>query len=248
MRTIKAINIGGGRKFNAEGWLNLDNVGLDPFALTPVCTLPVEDASVDLVYSSHTLEHLDDATVARVLDESRRVLKPGGSLLVKIPDFDLILANYRASDRQFFLNWPNIGTMLRTCYNSGVEPTNAAIAAQCFCGFWNKAFGDMYRGYDVKRAGAYYGPPVLREEQLQTIMAMKSPNDIATTLRAHVLATEHDYSFNHQNAWSRYEFNRLLDAHDFEVLPADAERLTAAFPHIPGLAHQREISAYYLAI
>jgi SAM-dependent methyltransferase len=245
---IKAINIGGGKKFKVDGWLNLDNVGADPFALTPICWLPVEDASLDLIYSSHTLEHLDDATVDRVLQEAYRALKPEGALVIKIPDFDLILSKYRAGDRQFFLNWPNIGTMLRTCANRGVEPTTAAIAAQCFCGFWNRAFGDMFSGYDVKRQGAYYGPPVVPELRLQTIMDLPSAHAIAVELRAIVLASERDYTFNHQNAWSCLEFTNLLDAHGFKLDYSGVDTIITAFAPIPGIAHQREISAYYAAV
>lgn len=47
---------------------------------------PYSDASVDAIYSSHTLEHLylDDAR--RVLEECQRVLRPGGILRLALPD------------------------------------------------------------------------------------------------------------------------------------------------------------------
>jgi ubiquinone/menaquinone biosynthesis C-methylase UbiE len=47
-------------------------------------SLPLEHASVDLVWCSEVLEHVPD-TVA-LLTEARRVLEPGGRLLVTVPD------------------------------------------------------------------------------------------------------------------------------------------------------------------
>jgi len=47
----------------------------------------VEDCSVDFVHSSHCLEHLVDPAVG--LKNWIRVLKPGGHLIVTVPDEDL---------------------------------------------------------------------------------------------------------------------------------------------------------------
>ena len=47
----------------------------------------VRDASFDFLYSSHCLEHLRDPVVA--LGNWLRVVKPGGHLVVQVPDEDL---------------------------------------------------------------------------------------------------------------------------------------------------------------
>lgn len=44
---------------------------------------PIEDASVDLVLATETLEHIPDPAV--FLAEARRVLRPGGRLLLTVP-------------------------------------------------------------------------------------------------------------------------------------------------------------------
>ena len=57
--------------------------GLD-FRLVPIeGPLPLEDSSFDLVWASEVIEHVDDT--ARWLSEVRRVLAPGGRLLVTTP-------------------------------------------------------------------------------------------------------------------------------------------------------------------
>lgn len=50
--------------------------------------LPFPDASVDAVYHSHVLEHLDRAAVPAFFEEIRRVLKPGGVHRIVVPDFE----------------------------------------------------------------------------------------------------------------------------------------------------------------
>jgi SAM-dependent methyltransferase len=51
---------------------------------------PVPDASVDAVYSSHNLEHLHHHEVSLALREFLRVLRPGGQLLITLPDLQKI--------------------------------------------------------------------------------------------------------------------------------------------------------------
>ncbi len=47
--------------------------------------IPLGDASADAVFSVHVLQHLDDyAAMSRYLEEARRVLKPGGSMMIHI--------------------------------------------------------------------------------------------------------------------------------------------------------------------
>ncbi|QWF71565.1 methyltransferase domain-containing protein [Methylomonas paludis] len=47
---------------------------------------PWPDASVDVVYSSHTLEHLSKQQGRRFLAEAYRVLKPNGIIRIVVPD------------------------------------------------------------------------------------------------------------------------------------------------------------------
>lgn len=59
--------------------------------------LPLPDASVEVLYSSHMLEHLDPEDARRFLGEARRLLAPGGILRVSVPDLARHVADYSAS-------------------------------------------------------------------------------------------------------------------------------------------------------
>lgn len=50
--------------------------------------LPFPDASVLVLYTSHTLEHLFPEEALRLLQEIRRVLRPDGVARVAVPDLD----------------------------------------------------------------------------------------------------------------------------------------------------------------
>jgi SAM-dependent methyltransferase len=56
--------------------------------------LPFADNSVDAVYHSHMLEHLDRSVVDKFLFEVNRVLRPGGIHRIVVPDLELLCKNY----------------------------------------------------------------------------------------------------------------------------------------------------------
>ncbi|HZV53736.1 MAG TPA: methyltransferase domain-containing protein [Rhodocyclaceae bacterium] len=58
-----------------------------------------DNASVDLVYACHVLEHFSHLQVPAVLREWGRVIRPGGRLCLSVPDFDRILDIYRDTGR-----------------------------------------------------------------------------------------------------------------------------------------------------
>jgi SAM-dependent methyltransferase len=56
----------------------------------------VTGASVDAIWSSHNLEHLDSFDVPRALAEFKRVLKPDGYALITLPDLRAIALHIAA--------------------------------------------------------------------------------------------------------------------------------------------------------
>ncbi len=56
--------------------------------------LPFASNSVDVVYHSHFLEHLDAGPARAFLSEARRVLRPGGIQRIVVPDLEKACRNY----------------------------------------------------------------------------------------------------------------------------------------------------------
>lgn len=59
--------------------------------------IPAETGSVDVVYHSHTLEHIDRDGVPGFFAEILRVLRPGGIHRIVVPDFEAGVRDYLAS-------------------------------------------------------------------------------------------------------------------------------------------------------
>jgi SAM-dependent methyltransferase len=79
---------------------------------TSIDCLPMfADNSVDLIYSSHSLEYFDRAEAEKVLREWRRVLKPGATLRLAVPDFDSLVEVYKTSGELSYLLGPLYGRM-----------------------------------------------------------------------------------------------------------------------------------------
>lgn len=57
---------------------------------------PWDDDSADVIYSSHTLEHLSPGEGLRFIRECHRVLKPGGVIRIVVPDLRACVERYRA--------------------------------------------------------------------------------------------------------------------------------------------------------
>lgn len=64
--------------------------------------IPHADNSVDVVYTSHMLEHLRPGAMEFVLRECHRVLRSGGVLRVVVPDLRLGASKFVAGERDFF--------------------------------------------------------------------------------------------------------------------------------------------------
>ena len=62
--------------------------------------LPVEDQSCDAVYCSHVLEHLSLADFRTALKNTYRILKPGGTFRLVMPDLEYQIGSYVANSNR----------------------------------------------------------------------------------------------------------------------------------------------------
>jgi len=90
------LNIGAGDlPMRQQGWLNIDE---HPYAAVDIVLrvppLPWPDASVSEIYAGHFLEHLERIQASDFLDECWRVLVPGGTLGILVPDTREVMRRY----------------------------------------------------------------------------------------------------------------------------------------------------------
>lgn len=83
------------------------NVDARPFAhvdyLTTSSLMPaIPNGSSDLIYACHVFEHVSHHRVQlRTLSRWREMLKPGGALILSVPDFEKVAAQFGSGDRSF---------------------------------------------------------------------------------------------------------------------------------------------------
>jgi len=115
--------------------------------------LPFPNESVDIIYSSHMLEHLSLEDFRLALEEIQRILKPGGVFRSVIPDLEVSIKDYLAcsntnASSQFLRN-----TML------GVEKRPRGFLTKCRSLFGNSNHLWMwdFKGIqeELKNAGFY---------------------------------------------------------------------------------------------
>jgi len=89
------LHIGCGSKY-IPGFIHIDARDLPHVDyVTPAEKLDMfTDGTVDLIYTCHMLEHLHRYEIDAALKEWYRVLKPGGTLRIAVPDFEKIAEVY----------------------------------------------------------------------------------------------------------------------------------------------------------
>lgn len=92
--TIKGLDIGP-RDVPVEGFDTLDcdpQWGAHHLACWGQDVLPFADDTYDVVYASHVLQFIPWRYTAEALSEVWRILRPGGTIEIWVPDFDYITA------------------------------------------------------------------------------------------------------------------------------------------------------------
>ena len=101
---MKLLHVGcGGQKAPLSGYEEI-GLDLDPKSgadlIGSMLDIPLEDGSVDGVYTSHTLEHVTLHDGLRALREFRRVIKDGGRVWIIVPNIG-VLADYIRDGRLY---------------------------------------------------------------------------------------------------------------------------------------------------
>jgi GT2 family glycosyltransferase/2-polyprenyl-3-methyl-5-hydroxy-6-metoxy-1,4-benzoquinol methylase/spore maturation protein CgeB len=98
------LNLGCGED-HRPGYINVDAYVPTADLQMDIFDLQMDDGVVDEIYSSHMLEHLGKAQVPQVLSEWRRVLKPGGTLRLNLPDLQWCMQQWLRTSEEHRWGW-----------------------------------------------------------------------------------------------------------------------------------------------
>ena len=92
---MKYLNLGCGLRFHPD-WTNIDSDSSSPYVQDYDLQkgIPFQDNFFDVVYHSHLLEHFPKHKATDFMIECFRVLKPGGTIRIVVPDLEQIAKLY----------------------------------------------------------------------------------------------------------------------------------------------------------
>lgn len=134
------VNVGCGRMV-LDGWINCD-VQVSPRAKRPpelICdakSIPLPDSSADELMALHLVEHFFRWEIPEVLAEWKRLLKPGGLLVLELPNIEAACKNLLAGMDDQMGMWPLYGDWSHRdpymMHKHGYTPrTIEALVAEC---------------------------------------------------------------------------------------------------------------------
>jgi predicted SAM-dependent methyltransferase len=88
------LHIGCGKRNFGPKWTHIDQAHFPHIDFYDLTSLNIDDSSIDLIYSSHTIEYFDRDEIIPILKEWSRVLKPSGILRLAVPDFEAMTKLY----------------------------------------------------------------------------------------------------------------------------------------------------------
>lgn len=95
--SYKKIHFGCGKDYKTD-WLNLDVNKVADFWIDVRNPIKLKSGSVEFIYSSHMIEHLEHHEVVFHLKECYRLLEQNGVLRLGVPDFESIIKNYNDNE------------------------------------------------------------------------------------------------------------------------------------------------------
>lgn len=206
-------NIGAGN-FKHPCWTNIDGesewytgingseqigISCDLFDHKP---FPIESNTAEIFYTSHTIEHLDDSTVAFLFKEVYRDLKKGGVFRIVTPDADMAYSAWKRGDRKYFYwsEWDSVNIDYeKQCINM---PLRQASLSQIY-------IEDF--AADASEIATVGGPKRISDEELKKLfdeLPYEEVLNYCTSLCS--IENQKKYPFRHMNWFNETKLNRML--------------------------------------
>ncbi|CAK9073414.1 Streptogramin A acetyltransferase (Virginiamycin acetyltransferase D) (Vat(D)) [Durusdinium trenchii] len=165
--------------------------------------LPIESDSAEIVYTSHTLEHIPNEAAEWFLSEVFRVLNPGGILRVTVPDAELFYQALCRRDHHF----DNITRIYRTAEKARKHcidrPANQLSPQQLF--LWRVATSTSVNHVDGS------AERISDEELDQVLETMTLSDALDYCVSKCDLEVQRKYPGNHVNWWTFDKFKPMFE-------------------------------------
>ncbi len=189
----------------ATDWYGIVQTSFIQYDLMALQPLPIESDSAELIYSSHTVEHVSQSAVQNMLDESYRALKPGGGLRITTPDIVLDHAAYRRGDRHYYY-WVEGWSRPETYQRLYKRPPNTESITQLFL----HHFASQLCDNDLDDTA----PRKYSDAEVDAIFN-EQPMEQALDFFTSQCRFNPEHPGNHMNWWSHDKLERSLRAAGF---------------------------------
>lgn len=213
-------NIGAG-DFRHPAWTNVDHksgwykklqgksVGInwDLLSLTPI---EVESNSAEIVYSSHTVEHITNQAALNMFKESYRILKKNGIIRLTMPNIDFHFRAYKANDKYYFYWVKDYKTARRYKKIMLNQPLHTASIQQVF--LWTFASSASTLHSDGSKHG-------LTDTDVDRVFKEKEMKEALDYCCSNCeLEIQNKYPGNHMNWWNEEKTTKMLREAGFETI------------------------------
>jgi len=165
------LDICGGEAPYGHGFVNVDIRKLSSVDLVADARLlPIRTGTIDEIFSCATVEHFNLNDARRVLAEMHRVLRPGGKLVIGIPDLEAICRAYANGDMDFHL-------VNQYLYGAQSNPYDLHRSAFNFAKL--KEFLEAVGFVNIQRH-AYDLPSHMREYMLKSVCFKEDQFDVSS--------------------------------------------------------------------
>jgi len=208
----KFYNIGAGG-FRHPFWTNVDKINdayigvqnvndVINFDLLKIEPLPINSDSAEIIYTSHTIEHITDTAAKNMFAESYRSLKKGGVLRITTPNIDLEYRAYKNNDRDYFYwkEWYSTKTdMVNAMIN---QPLKDATIQQLFLHHFAASASTLFTEGDAKR---------ITDDELDKIFTEYDYEDALNYCISRCdSVAQNNYPSKHRNWWNKDKLFRFL--------------------------------------
>jgi hypothetical protein len=224
-------NIGAGN-FSHPFWTNIDgknehfskinseaevNIVHELFEHIPI---PVPDNSAEIIYTSHTIEHIDDDSLLYLLNDCYRMLKKNGLMRIVTHNTDNAYNAWKRNDRRYFFwnEWESVNK--EYIKNNLTMPMSKATLSQIFL----DDFATSASFLSVTRSQA-----ALSDQQLQDLFNEK-PYEDALNYCTSLCSIELQKKFpsRHMNWFNMKKLERMLRQSGFKTVVPSAYRQSIA--------------------